>query len=315
MPDILMWITVALAAGAVMALFRGLYLFFAAEFGTTLDERLLGSAWRELQKRRRAQRRPPLWERALSRLPVARRAEEQLEQARVALRPGEWTALWFGVTLGFALVGYVLARSWLTGILMAALGFILPPLGLNRRIEQRRAQFSDQLVDTLRLIIGALQAGHGLLQAVHLVAEEMPPPTQEEFEQVVREVALGYSLNDALARLGERMASEELGMVITAVRIQSEVGGSLAEVLENIVNTIEERVQLEGEIRALTAQQRMSALIITGMPFFLAVVISLVNPSYLLPLFEPGWRWLPLLALLMMGIGQLVMRRVMRIEY
>lgn len=315
MSGTMVWVVAGLAALAVFALLRGLYIFFAAEFGVTVDERLLGSAWRELQKRRRAQRGRPLWERLLSRVPVAQQAERQLEQAGVALRTGEWMGLWLLTTVGAAALGYLVTRAWITAVLMAALGAVAPPVWLNWRIAERRAKFADQLVDTLRLIIGALQAGHGLLQAVQLVAEEMPAPTSEEFQQVIREVALGFSLNEALERLGERMANEELNMVVTAVRIQSEVGGSLAEVLENIVDTIEERVRLEGEVRALTAQQRMSALIITGLPFFLALVISLVNPEYLMPLFAPEWRWLPLLALAMMLVGQLVMRRLLRIDY
>ncbi len=311
----LIWITIGLTVLAIVALFRGLYLLIAAEFGVQIDERLLGPAWRELQKRRQAEKGTRLWERVLAQLPIARGVDRHLEQAHVALTPSEWVAIWLLVTLATASMGYLLTQTWITALLMGILGFLLPPMWLNRRIEQRRAAFADQLIDTLRLMISALQAGHGLLQAVQLVAEEMPPPTSEEFAQVVREVGLGYSMNEALRRLGERMANDELDMVITAINIQNEVGGSLSEILENIAETIEERIRLQGEIRAITAQQRMSALLITALPFILALIISVISPGYLNPMFEPGWRWLPLSALFMMGIGQLLMRRMLRVDY
>ncbi len=311
----LMWITIGLTVFAIVALFRGLYLLIAAEFGVQIDERLLGPAWRELQRRRQAEKSPRLWERLLAQLPIARGVDRRLEQAHVALTPAEWMGIWILITVSSAGLGFLLTQSWITAVLTGFLGFILPPMWLNRRIEQRRAAFADQLIDTLRLMISALQAGHGLLQAVQLVAEEMPSPTSEEFAQVVREVGLGYSMNEALRRLGERMANDELDMVITAIGIQNEVGGSLSEILENIVETIEERIRLQGEIRALTAQQRMSALLITALPFILALIISIISPGYLNPMFEPGWRWLPLTALIMMGVGQLLMRRMLRIDY
>ncbi len=318
MNNLLIWGVLALTGFAVLALFRGMYQVLSSEFGVQVDERLIGPAFRELKKRRtqkeKEEKRARPWEAALERLPLAKGLDRRLEQANLALRVGEWMTIWALSTLGAAALGFLLTRTALTAVLMGLAGFLIPPFWLNRRIERRRQAFADQLVDTLRLLISALQAGHGLLQAMQLAAEEMPAPTSEELGRVVQEVALGYTMNDALERLVERMPNEELEMVISAIAIQSEVGGKLSDILENIVETIEERVRLQGEIRALTAQQRMSGYLITGMPFILALIISVINPGYLSPLFTPEWRWLPMVGLGMMAMGWFLMQRMLRID-
>jgi tight adherence protein B len=143
----------------------------------------------------------------------------------------------------------------------------------------------------------------------------MPDPMATEFDQVLKETMLGYSITDALDHLVERMNNEDLELVVTSIHIQNEVGGSLADVLETISGTIRERIRILGEIKAMTGQQRMTGWMMTLMPFGLALVMMLINPGYMMGLFQPGWTLLiPISAVIMIVIGNIVMRMVVKIE-
>ncbi len=307
---------VLLSILAVLALFRGLYLLLMSDAALQVDMRLLpkSSIAALRQRESRLQPKKKRWVALVERLSITRSLDVQLEKANVRFTAVEWLSLWISIIAVSALLGYMISGSVLGLAAMAGTGGVLPRVWLSRRIEKRYQAFNEQLTDVMRLITNSLQAGHGMLQAINLVAKEMPPPASEEFERVVREVALGYSMNESLQRLAKRMRSDDLDMIVTAINIQAEVGGSLSEILRNISRTIEERVRLRGEVNALTAQQRMSGYLISGMPFILAVIISVLNPGYLTPLFLPEWRWLPVLGVVMMVIGQIAMRRAMEID-
>ncbi len=307
---------VLLSILAVLALFRGLYLLLMSDAALQVDMRLLpkSSIAALRQRESRLQPKKKRWVALVERLSITRSLDAQLEKANVRFTAVEWLSLWVSIIAVSALLGYMISGSVLGLAAMAGTGGVLPRVWLSRRIEKRYQAFNEQLTDVMRLITNSLQAGHGMLQAINLVAKEMPPPASEEFERVVREVALGYSMNESLQRLAKRMRSDDLDMIVTAINIQAEVGGSLSEILRNISRTIEERVRLRGEVNALTAQQRMSGYLISGMPFILAVIISVLNPGYLTPLFLPEWRWLPVLGVVMMVIGQIAMRRAMEID-
>lgn len=308
----LVWGALFLTMLAVLALFRGVYILLMSDILLQGDIRLLPKS--SLRAFKPNQKRQKEAEHLLQRFSMTRALDEQLEKAHVRLSVLEWLLIWGGIVLAFAAVGRMISHSWLGMATMTAAGFIAPRFWLSRRIEKRRQAFNDQLIDVLRMMTSSLQAGHGMLQALQLVAQEMSPPANEEFDRVVREVALGYSMNEALSRLARRMHSDDLDMIVTAINIQAEVGGSLSEILQTISETIEDRIRLMGEVRAMTAQQRMSGFIISGMPFALGLLISVLNPGYLLELFQPGWRWLPILALGMMIVGQIAMRRILKIE-
>ncbi len=295
---------------AVFALIWGIYLLLRKEM-TQLQIPLEPSAPERDQPRHVI---APGWARWVEHLAITHRIDRQLEYARISMRASEWLLLWMGITAGSFLLGWLISRTLLGAVGLAFMGFLAPKWWLSRRIHKRRQMFQDQLTDVLRLITNALQAGHGLLQALHIVAEEMPPPAGEEFGRVVAEVGLGYSLVEALHHLAERIENDDLDMVVTAVEVQSEVGGSLAEILETVSRTIEDRIRLKGEIRTLTAQQRMSGYVISGMPFVLAVILTLLNPQYMMKLFTPGWRWLPALGVAMIVLGNVFIQRMMRID-
>jgi tight adherence protein B len=164
------------------------------------------------------------------------------------------------------------------------------------------------------MLVSGLRAGVGLIQAMDLVRREMPRPAGVEFGRVVQENGLGVSLEEALGRLLERMPGDDLSMVITVIKIQAEVGGNLANVLDGVITTIRERVRIAQEIRTLTAQQRFTGYLLAGMPFFVAGAIMFINPGFLMPLFSPQWLWLPAMAVVMIVVGFVVISRIVDIK-
>jgi tight adherence protein B len=154
---------------------------------------------------------------------------------------------------------------------------------------------------------------------MELVSREAPPPMSTEFRRVVQEVGLGLSTEEALENLLRRVPSEDLDLLITAVNIQMEVGGNLAQILETIGHTIRERVRIKGEIQVLTAQGRISAYVITGLPIALAIMITVINPTYMAPMFTFGmppqaWCCLPVTSLIMIAIGYFLIMKIVNIE-
>ena len=170
-------------------------------------------------------------------------------------------------------------------------GSRVPRIMINRAAKKRVLTFSEQLGDMLNLWVNALRSGYSVLQGMETIATEMPNPIAKEFERVVQEVRLGLSVEQALDNMYQRVPSEDLDLVITAVNIQREVGGNLAEVLDSISFTIRERVRIKGEVRVLTSQGRASGWIITLLPAAMALILYGINPTYIGQLFfkQPPW--------------------------
>ena len=218
---------------------------------------------------------------------------------------------------GFAL-GYFLIFSG--SIVLSIVGglrrLLHPALLCHRRVQSRLIKFENQLPDTLSLWVNALRSGYSVLQAMEAISREAPEPTSTEFKRVVQEMQLGIDLEDALAHLLNRVESEDLDLVITAVNIQREVGGNLAEILEVIGHTIRERIKLKGEIRVLTSQGRITGYLISGLPIVLALFLYAINPSYMGNLFENrtcGWPMLGI-GLALIGIGMAVVQKIVDID-
>ncbi len=242
--------------------------------------------------------------------------EHRLTTADSKMSVSEFVMLRVGLTLlGFS-IGWLLTGTPIPGIPLAFLGWIGPSMYLSLRISRRAKQFGNQLPDMLTMLVGSLRAGYGLLHAITVVESEMPSPIGPEFGRVVKETALGYTIGDALDHLVLRIENSDLEMIVTAIHVQNEVGGSLAEVLESITRTIRDRIHLKGEIQAMTAQQRITGTILTALPFLVGTILMLMNPDYMLALFEPGWILaLPATAVVMVVIGNIVMRSMTKIEY
>ena len=242
-----------------------------------------------------------------------------LARADLKITVGEYMVISFVIASFGALVGFAIPIGGhvLLALILLAGGFYLPRYYVTRRKHKRQQAFDGQLADVITLMSGALRAGYALLQAMELVAREGPEPVSTEFDRVVREVGLGLSPEEALANLVERMQSEDLELLVTAINVQREVGGNLVEVLEIIAATIRERVKLVGEMRVLTAQQQLSGYVIAMLPVVLALLLGVINPSYMLGVFKEtvwcGWTMLSCSALMILS-GFLVIRQIVNIK-
>jgi tight adherence protein B len=251
-----------------------------------------------------------------------------LGAADLKLKPSEYLALWGGLTIGtpvaLYLIGFVVKALQNPIVLLIGLviGFMAPRIWLNFRTSSRLNAFNKQLPDTVTLIANALRAGSSFLQAIELVVRESRPPISIEFGRVIREVNLGLPFDLALENMVKRVKSEDFELMATAIAIQHQVGGNLAEILDSIAFTIRERIRIKGEIRTLTAQQRLSGYVVGALPFFLAFFIFLAAPSFFDPMFIkppeligiPMGVWLLGIAVLAMGAGFMFIRKIVDIE-
>ncbi|MBV8387822.1 MAG: type II secretion system F family protein [Acidimicrobiia bacterium] len=214
--------------------------------------------------------------------------KSQLEEAHIPMRPGEFiiVSLAAGLALGAVLTG--ITGVWIFGVI----GLLTGPLGgvafLKRKITSRRNAFAEQLPDALSLIASSLSAGHTFLRAIQMMCEESEPPLSEEFAWVVSETRLGDSVVDALARMAVRLQLRDLDWVVQAIRIQQTVGGKLADLLHTLADFIRAREEVRREVRVLTAEGRMSAWVLGGLPLFLLLAIQVIDPEYMKPMFQ-GW--------------------------
>jgi tight adherence protein B len=201
-------------------------------------------------------------------------------------------------------------------------GFFLPRFWLNRRKNGRLNAFNKQLPDTITLLANALRAGSSFLQAIELVVRESRPPISTEFARVIREVNLGLPFEQAMENMVRRVRSEDLELMATAITIQHQVGGNLAEILDSIAYTIRERVRIKGEINTLTAQQRMSGYVVGFLPLALVGFLFVAAPKFMDPMFDnrvsliglPGGVIVLAIGGFMMFIGFMLIRRIVDIE-
>ena len=236
-------------------------------------------------------------------------------RADLRLRPAEWAALCAALPLVTGLLGLIATRRPLIGLALGLLGLAVPLLILQSRQTSRLRRFDAQLPDALMLLTASLRAGHSFSQAMQTVAAELPPPLAAEFAWASGEAALGVPLETALSRMAERVPSPDLDLVVTAILIQLPLGGNLAEVLDAIADTIRERVRLAGEVRTLTAEGKLSAVILIVLAPALALLLSLRDPSYFQPLLaSPTGHWLIGGAIAGQIVGGLLIRRMVALD-
>jgi tight adherence protein B len=252
----------------------------------------------------------------------------EIARADLKLKPSEYLMIWAGSTVGVPL-GMVVFSVVMPGLrnpfgllIGLLIGFMLPRFWLGRRKSGRLNKFNKQLPDTITLIANALRAGSSFLQAIELVVRESAPPISTEFGRVIREVNLGLSFDVALENMVRRVRSEDLELMATAISIQHTVGGNLAEILDSIAYTIRERVRIQGEIRTLTAQQRMSGYVVGFLPIGLAGFLFIAAPGFMSPMFDdrvsliglPGGVIILLIGGFAMFMGFMFIRKIVDIE-
>jgi tight adherence protein B len=242
----------------------------------------------------------------------------QLLRANMKLTVAEFAALHVIAMVGFFTVGYfvLFGQQLVMGIISAVAGFFAPRLYLSFATGKRLKQFESQLADTISLWVNALRSGYSVPQAMEAIGRDAPEPTATEFKRVVQEMQIGIPMPQALDHMLERVESEDLDLIVTAVNIQREVGGNLAEILDVIGHTVRERIKLKGEIQVLTAQGRITGYLISFLPIVLALFLYSINPDYMGNLFENrtcGW---PLLGvgLTLIGIGAAVINKIVDID-
>jgi tight adherence protein B len=241
--------------------------------------------------------------------------DAQLEAAGVSLRSGEFVV----ATVGAGLLGAVLGAAILQNVLLAcvigALGAVAPTVALRMSLGRRSDKMREQLPDVLTIMASSLRAGHSFLQALDTVAREIPAPANVEFQRLVAEIRLGRPAEDALEALADRVGSSDFRWAVLAVNIQREVGGNLAEILDNVSDTLRERATMRRQIKVLTAEGRLSAWVLAILPFAIAIYMFAVNPDYISLLFttQMGLFMLGVAGVLMV-LGILWMRKIVDID-
>ncbi len=217
------------------------------------------------------------------------RIATNLAQADLKLRPAEYVA---AIIIAAFLLGFF---AWAVGgqeVISALIGVILggmfPRFYVRRQQSKRLTTFGNQLPDMLNLVVNGLRAGYSTMQALEAVSKELPPPLSVEFERVVKEMQLGIGMEDALNNLHRRIPSDDLDLIITAINVQREVGGNLAEILDTISYTIRERIKIKGEIKVLVSQVIYSGRFLAMLPFILMGLLWFMNKDYLMTFFSEG---------------------------
>jgi tight adherence protein B len=266
--------------------------------------------------------------RVIERQDLATRLSVEIARADLKLRPAEFIAFWIASPFVFAAAAFILSfiftgfRHPLAILAVGVIGAFFPRYYLRFRQARRLKQFGAQLPDTITLLANSLRAGSSFLQGIELVTRESRPPISEEFERVVREMSLGVALQPALNNLARRVASEDVELMVTAINIQSQVGGNLATVLDSIAFTIRDLIRIQGEIQTLTAMQRYSGYVITLLPIGLGGILFMISPGYIGRMLSPNPSILGLpmgivlfiVGLISMGIGYLLIRRIVDIK-
>jgi Flp pilus assembly protein TadB/uncharacterized protein YegL len=254
-------------------------------------------------------------ERAIDKQGSHGRLQLQLDQAGLDLRPAEWMLIRAGVSVGVAVL-LALALPWWLGVLLGLVaGWVGTGLYRSVRASRRSRRFAEMLPDSLQLVVSALRSGFSLPQAVDAVVREGDEPVSSEFGRALAETRLGADLSDALVHTAQRNRNEDLSWLVMAIRVQREVGGNLSEVVETTVETMRERGRLRRFVRSLSAEGRLSAWVLTGIPIGLGLFMFAFRGDYLRPLYTTGLGLLMLSAgVVLMTVGAFWMTRLIKLE-
>ncbi len=246
------------------------------------------------------------------------RMETDLRLADSRLHPGDYLALRVGVAgLGFVAPFLALGGGMglILGIIAGAAGFQVPQFWIGNRKASRARKLEAQLPEALTMVANSLKAGFGLLQALSLAAEQLEHPVSTELAQAVQETNIGSSVEEAFRQLSERNGNYDLDMVVTAIMVQRTAGGNLSEILETVTATMRERVRIKGEIQTLTAQQKLTGIVIALLPVGVAGLFVVISPEYIKPLFtDPLGRVMLGVSTFLEVIGVLVIQKILSIE-
>jgi tight adherence protein B len=211
----------------------------------------------------------------------------QLLQAGVNMKPGAFLMLWGAIAISMTLIGLVLMSGFF-GFVLMVLGWVGPFFWLRRKQRKRLRTFEQQLPDAVDMLVSAMKAGYSFQAATQFIGDEMTPPAGPEFARFYDEQRLGIDVRTALLNLQGRMDSQDLKMFVTAVLIQRETGGNLGDVLQNLADLIRERIAMRGQIETLIAEPKMSARFLAALPVVVILILAMVSPGFMTPMFASG---------------------------
>jgi tight adherence protein B len=240
----------------------------------------------------------------------------ELLLANIMMKPEEFAMVWLLVAFLPSGLVALFTQNAMSSITLAVVGAVLPIMFINSRKKKRTLAFETQLGDALIVTCNCLRSGLTFQQAMETIAKEMEEPINVEFGRAITEMQYGLSLEDALNDMGTRIKSPDLMLMVSAVAIQRQTGGNLSEILETIAETIKERFKIKSDIKTMSAQGRVSGMLIGGLPVVLGAFLMVINPNYMILLFtDPLGRIMIAVSVIMETIGFLLIRKVVNIKY
>lgn len=252
----------------------------------------------------------------LSFLRISQSMKDDISLSGIKMNPEEFVLLWIFLIFGPASLNYTFTNTALRSALLILLGTVIPPVFIKIAIKRQHTLFERQLGDALMVLSNGLRAGFSFPQAMANIARDLSDPIGKEFKTVDRELQLGVDIETALTKVAERMDSSDLKLLTTAVVVQQQVGGNLSDILDIISKTIRDRLAVKRQIKTLTAQGKISGQIIGCLPVGIMVIISVINPSYMMPLFNTFLGWMLLgIGFIMECIGFFVIYKIVDIKF
>ncbi len=246
---------------------------------------------------------------------VSQNWAKQLEKAGLTLNVREYLIMRIVAGVFVGLMGMIFTGFALVLLMGFPIGYLFPAFIVKMRVGRRMKKLDTQLIELLQMVASGLRAGFGLQQALETAAEQIPDPLSTEVRRAIRDISMGASVEQALSALNTRVGSSDFDIVITAILIQRQVGGNLAEILDNVAHTMRERVRIRGEINTLTSQQRLTGYVIGGIPIGLFFVFYLVNREFtMLLITEPLGRLMLMGVCVMEGMGFFLIKKIVDIE-
>ena len=244
-----------------------------------------------------------------------KKSEMELIKSDIPITVEELLVIKMLTSVAFALLAYILSKDFIIVIFMFILIWNLPKVIIAHRKKERIKNFNEQLNEGTMIISNSLKAGYSFLQAIAAVSDETKNPFAKEFKKLLKEMSLGISEDIALNNMLNRMDSDDLRLIVNAILIQKDIGGNLSEILDNISNTIRERQKIQNELKTLTAQGRLSAIIVMAIPFFIGISIYFTNKEYIMLMFTtPFGIGMIVTAFVNQIIGLIIIKKIIKID-
>ena len=247
---------------------------------------------------------------------IGQKMEDELAMAGVKLNAREFLYAWTGITLIPVLLMTVLGKNVISIAGLGIIGFVIPPLLVGRAKQKRQQLFNKQLGDSLVVMSNCMKSGYTFQQALESISSDMQPPISIEFARVLREIRYGVKQEDALNHMVQRVENKDLALLVSAVVVSSQVGANLSDILDNIAETIRDRIKIRDEVRVLSTQGRFSGMIIGLLPVVIVLILMVINPTYILTFLQSSLgKIMIVVSIVLEIIGFTIINRIVDIKY